>query len=48
MNLHHIDGPDIFGPRGAGPLLGPEGLDRLHPWPAGHPVLAGRFLAAPT
>ncbi|MFE7615784.1 GDSL-type esterase/lipase family protein [Streptomyces sp. NPDC057496] len=44
--LHHIDGLDVFGPREAGLLLEPEGLDRLHPGPAGHPVLAGRFLAA--
>ncbi|GAA2446464.1 SGNH/GDSL hydrolase family protein [Streptomyces pulveraceus] len=45
-NLHYIDGLDVFGPREAGLLLEPEGLDRLHPGPAGHPVLAGRFLAA--
>lgn len=44
--LHHIDGLDVFGPREAGLLLEPEGLDRLHPGPAGHPVLAWRFLAA--
>ncbi|MEV8453268.1 GDSL-type esterase/lipase family protein [Streptomyces sp. NPDC052095] len=47
-NLHYIDGLDVFGPReaAAGLLLEPEGLDRLHPGPAGHPVLAERFLAA--
>lgn len=45
-NLHYIDGLDVFGPEQARLLLEPEGLDRLHPGPAGHPVLAARFLAA--
>ncbi|MFJ7198761.1 MULTISPECIES: GDSL-type esterase/lipase family protein [unclassified Streptomyces] len=46
INLHYIDGLDVFGPREAGLLLEPEGLDRLHPGPAGHPVFAERFLTA--
>ncbi|MFE3514090.1 GDSL-type esterase/lipase family protein [Streptomyces sp. NPDC059166] len=45
-NLHHIDGLDVFGPAQAHLLLEPEGMDRLHPGPEGHPVFAERFLAA--
>ncbi|WP_030598342.1 GDSL-type esterase/lipase family protein [Streptomyces fulvoviolaceus] len=46
MNLHYVDGLDVFGPDQAPLLLEPEGIDRLHPGPEGHPVFADRFLAA--
>lgn len=43
-NLHYVHGPEVFGPSCTRLLLEPEGLDRLHPAPAGHPVFAARFL----
>ncbi|MBC3993178.1 G-D-S-L family lipolytic protein [Streptomyces sp. AC563] len=42
--LHYLHGPRVFGPSCVPLLLEPEGTDRLHPSPAGHPVFAGRFL----
>ncbi|MEU9357567.1 GDSL-type esterase/lipase family protein [Streptomyces sp. NPDC048301] len=45
-NVHCVDGLDVFGPDQAHLLLEPEGMDRLHPGPEGHPVFAERFLAA--
>ncbi|MEU1663693.1 SGNH/GDSL hydrolase family protein [Streptomyces sparsogenes] len=45
-NLHYVHGPKVFGPSCTRLLLEPEGTDRLHPSPAGHPVFAARFLAA--
>ncbi|MFG2582270.1 SGNH/GDSL hydrolase family protein [Streptomyces malaysiensis] len=41
--LHHLHGPDVFGPACTRLMLEPEGSDRLHPAAAGHPVLASRF-----
>ncbi|MET7935813.1 hypothetical protein [Streptomyces sp. NPDC005322] len=46
-HLHHIHGPEMFGPSCTRLLLEPVGLDRLHPSAAGHPVFASRFLAVP-
>ncbi|MEU9790338.1 SGNH/GDSL hydrolase family protein [Streptomyces sparsogenes] len=45
-HLHYVHGPKVFGPSCTRLLLEPEGTDRLHPSPAGHPVFAARFLAA--
>lgn len=44
-HLHYVHGPEVFGPSCLPLFLEPEGLDRLHPSPAGHPVFAGRFLS---
>ncbi|WP_079260143.1 SGNH/GDSL hydrolase family protein [Streptomyces malaysiensis] len=41
--LHHLHGPEVFGPACTRLMLEPEGSDRLHPAAAGHPVLASRF-----
>jgi GDSL-like Lipase/Acylhydrolase family len=43
--LSYLDGLDVLGPDLVHLLLEPEGIDRLHPAPAGHPVVADRFLA---
>lgn len=42
--LHYIDGLEVFGPGCTRLMLEPEGGDRLHPAPGGHPVFASRFL----
>ncbi|MFH8369976.1 SGNH/GDSL hydrolase family protein [Streptomyces sp. NPDC018031] len=44
-HLHYLDGLEVFGPGCTRLMLEPEGTDRLHPAPGGHPVLASRFLA---
>ncbi|MBB5937808.1 GDSL-type esterase/lipase family protein [Streptomyces zagrosensis] len=44
QRLHYLHGPKVFGASCVPLLLEPEGLDRLHPSPAGHPIFAGRFL----
>jgi hypothetical protein len=45
-HVHHVDGLDVLGPADAHLFLEPEGVERLHPGPDGHDVVAGRFLAA--
>ncbi|MFE6774828.1 GDSL-type esterase/lipase family protein [Streptomyces sp. NPDC057702] len=42
--VRYVHGPEVFGPSCVPLFLEPEGSDRLHPSPAGHPVFAGRFL----
>jgi lysophospholipase L1-like esterase len=44
-NLHLLDGLDLFGADCRHLMLEPPGLDRLHPAPAGHDLMADRFAA---
>ncbi|WP_320670611.1 GDSL-type esterase/lipase family protein [Patulibacter defluvii] len=45
-HLHHLDGLAILGPDDGDLFLEPPEIERLHPSPAGHVVVAERFLAA--
>lgn len=45
-HVHHLDGLTILGPGDARLFLEPPGIERLHPNPDGHVVVAERFLAA--
>ncbi|MEV4419009.1 GDSL-type esterase/lipase family protein, partial [Patulibacter sp. NPDC049589] len=45
-HVHHVDGLDVFGPSSAHLFLEPEDAERLHPNPAGHDLVAARFLGA--
>lgn len=45
-HLHHLDGLDVFGASDAHLFLEPEDLDRLHPNPDGHALVAERVRRA--
>jgi hypothetical protein len=47
-HLHYLDGLEVFGPEQSRWFLETDGVEPLHPDPAGHAVMAERFLAALT